>query len=136
MTTASKSKTDTAVSGTPTPLPEGFQSPFTRVQQEGRADSLQACIATLTGHSLAHVEAEATALGFPPGRTFLSEALAASLCMTIGGLVATKYKEFRSWAHLPDVTIVFCDWSDEFECGRHVVCHTVLRHQSAKPSVT
>lgn len=124
---ATKSKTPATppTEAGPAPLPQGFQPPFARVEQAGRADSLQACIATLTGHTVAHVEAEAVAMGFPPNRTFLSEGLVASLCMSLGGLVATRYKEFKSWQHLPAVAIVFGRWDDEFECGMHVVCHTV-----------
>ena len=46
---------------------------------------------------------EAIAIGYPAhGPAFPTEAQIAALCMKLGGLVATKYKDFKSWPHLPD----------------------------------
>ncbi|RYF55088.1 MAG: hypothetical protein EOO27_22000 [Comamonadaceae bacterium] len=130
---ATKSKTDTAVPGKPEPLPTGFVSPFKRVPMEGRVDDALACIAILTGHTLAQVTEEAIAIGYPAhGPAFPTEAQIAMLCMKLGGLVATKYKEFKTWLALPEVALVYVDWSDDMEVGRHIVCHAVRATEDRK----
>lgn len=133
--TTSKSKTDAAKSATavPEPLPSGFASPFTRVSMEGRVDDALACIAILTGHTLAQVTEEAIAIGYPAhGPAFPTEAQIAALCMKLGGLVATKYKEFKTFLALPEVTLLYVDWSDDMEIGRHIVCHAVRATEDRK----
>lgn len=108
------------------PLPAGFTSPFTRVPMSGRIDDAMACIATLTGNTLADVTKEAIAIGYPEhGPAMLSEDQIAMLCMKLGNLVATKWKEWKSWAHMPDVAIAYVDVSETAELGRHIVYHSV-----------
>lgn len=125
-TTAAKTPAAKTAPAGPQPLPEGFEAPFKRVPMEGRIDDLIACIATLTGTTLAQVTEEAIAVGYPAhGPAFLTESQIATLCMKLGGLVATKYKDFKSFAHLPDVAILYVDWNEDMDIGRHVICHTV-----------
>lgn len=121
---SSGSKDNAAVS--PGSLPNDFISPFQRVAMEGRIDDALACVAIVCGVSLAKVSAEAMAIGYPlHGPATLTESQISQLCLKLANLRATPYQSFKSWSHLPDVSIIFCDWSEDMETGRHVVCHRV-----------
>jgi hypothetical protein len=109
-----------------TGLPEGFQSPFKRVQMEERMDDSLACIATLTGRSLADVHKMAVEFGVPAfGPYFITESKIAALLINLGGLVATNYKEFSSFAELPDVSILLSSYDEQVELGCHQIFHRV-----------
>lgn len=124
MASASTQKPESAADKAQT-LPEGFVSPFTRVPMAGRIDDALACIATLTGQTLAEVTKEAIAIGYPEhGPATLDEEKIAKLCIKFN-LVATRWKEWKSWAHTACVAIVYVDWDDAMEIGRHVVYHAV-----------
>jgi hypothetical protein len=91
-----------------------------------RMDDALACVATLTGKTLEEVYEAAFSNGYPKhGPAYPSEALLAKLLMSLGGLVATKYQDFVSFAALPAVAILLIDWDDEMEVGRTVVWHHV-----------
>lgn len=106
-------------------IPEGFTSPFKRVQMEERIDDAFACIATLTGRTLAEVNKLAVQLGFPPhGPAWVDHALIAKLLHNLG-FSATAYEEVPSLAALPDVAILMVDYQPALDSGRHVVWHHV-----------
>jgi len=89
-------------------------------------DDAFACIATLTAKTLDEVNQAAAAFGYPEhGPAYPTEELLAKLLMSLGGLVATKYKDFTSIAALPAVAVLFIDWDEEMEVGRTVVWHHV-----------
>jgi hypothetical protein len=107
-------------------LPEGFVSPFKRVPQEDRFDDALACVAILTGKSLAEVRKLAEQLGLPKtGPYWVDENMFAKLLINLGGLVASKYKEVTSVDALPYVAILLVDYDENTEVGRHVVWHHV-----------
>ena len=107
-------------------LPEGFQSPFNRIPMEDRNSDSLACVATLTGRSLSDVQKLAVQLGLPAyGPYFVDGAMIAKMLMNLSGLVATNYKEFTSYAALPDVALLLVDYDENTELGRHVVWHHV-----------
>jgi hypothetical protein len=117
-----------------TGLPEGFVSPFKRVEMRERMDDSLACIATLTGRTLDDVTKLAIEFGLPPyGPCFVDEDMIAKLLMNLGNLVATKYKDFVSIDALPDVAILLVDYDEDTEIGRHVVWHHV-RGSKDRPS--
>ena len=107
-------------------LPEGFVSPFKRVPQEDRFDDALACVAILTGKSLADVRKLAEQLGLPKtGPYWVDNDMVAKLLMNLGSLVASNYKEFASIDALPDVAILLVDYDETTEVGRHVVWHHI-----------
>ena len=107
-------------------MPENFKMPFTRVVMRERMDDAFACIAALTGKSLEEVNRAAVTFGYPPfGPAYPTEVLMAKLLMSLGGLVATNYKEFTSVAALPEVAILFIDLDEEMDTGRTVIFHHV-----------
>jgi len=109
-----------------TGLPQGFQSPFRRVQMQERMDDSLACIATLTGKTLSEISAMAVQMGLPAhGPCYVDEDLIAKLLMAAGGLTASKYQDFSKIELLPDVAILLIDYNEETELGRHVVWHHV-----------
>jgi hypothetical protein len=109
-----------------TGLPQGFQSPFKRVQMAATMDDSMACISTLTGRNLEEVMKMAAEMGLPQhGPYYVSEDMIAKLLMKAGGLVGSKYKEFDEFDLLPDVAILLVDYDEETEIGRHVVWHHV-----------
>lgn len=103
-------------------LPEGVESPLKRVQMEERGDDVIACISTLTGRPLADVHKLAVQFGVPAvGPYFISESKIAALLINLAGLVATKYKEFSSYAELGNASILLVDYDENTEMGRHVI---------------
>lgn len=118
---------------TNTGLPEGFKSPFKRVQMEERMDDSIACIATLTGRKLEDVHTLAVQFGVPAfGPYFITETKIAALLINLGGLVASSYKDFTSFVELPEVAILLVDYDELTELGRHVIYHRVKGAGGAK----
>jgi hypothetical protein len=115
-------------------LPQGFESPFKRVQMEERMDDSMACIATLAGRSLEEVKKLAFDMGLPKnGPCYVTEDMIAKLLMKAGNLVASKYKDADKFDALPDVAILLVDYDETTEIGRHVVWHHV-RATKEQPS--
>ena len=107
-------------------LPAGFTPPFKLIPQLDRSDDLLACVAILTGKSLADVRKQAEQFGLPKtGPYWVDIDMTAKLLMNLGNLVATKYKEFTSFAALPDVAILLIDYDEDTEIGRHVIWHHI-----------
>lgn len=110
-------------------LPAGFVSPFKRVAMEERIDDSLACVATLTGQSLADIKKLAVQLGFPKhGPAWVGPDLIVKL-LNQYDLVASDYKDVASIDALPDVAILLVDYDPKTEIGRHVVWH----HLRGKP---
>lgn len=107
-------------------LPPGFTPPFTLIVQQDRFDDLLACVAILTGKSMADVRKQAEQFGLPKtGPYWVDNVMTAKLLMNLGSLVGTSYKEFTSFAALPDVAILLIDYDKDTEIGRHVVWHHI-----------
>lgn len=107
-------------------LPAGFIPPFKLIPQQDRFDDLLACVAMLSGKSLADVRKQAEHFGLPKtGPYWVGIDMTAKLLMNLGGLVATGYKEFTSFAALPDVAILLIDYDEATEIGRHVIWHHI-----------
>ena len=65
-------------------------------------------------------------LGYPKhGPAIASETLIAKLIMELGQMVPSKYLDFHTWEALPDVTIVYVDYDQDMEIGRHILRHHV-----------
>jgi len=107
-------------------LPAGFTSPFKLVAQIDRFDDLLACVAILTGKPMADVRKLAEQFGLPKtGPYWVDHVMTAKLLMNLGNLVATSYKEFTSFAALPDVAILLVDYSETTEIGRNLIWHHI-----------
>jgi hypothetical protein len=116
-------------------LPQGYQSPFKRVQMRERMDDSLACVATLTGRTLEDITKMAIEFGLPAyGPCFVGEEMIAKLLMSAGGLLATKYKEFVNIDALPDVAILLIDYDEDTEIGRHVIWHHVRGTKDGPPA--
>ena len=103
-----------------------FTSPFGRIQQTERLDDTFACIAMVVRKPLTEVAEAAYRLGYPKhGPAIASETLIAKLLMELGQLVASKYLDFHTWEALPDVAIVYVDYDQDMEIGRHILWHHV-----------
>lgn len=111
-------------------LPEGFQSPFKAIiPQQTRHDDILACIGTLTGTSLEDVWKLAISQNWLPavGQYWVSEQVIASLLQRLGGLRASTWKDFTSFAALPNVALLWVDphKSDPENHGRTIIFHHV-----------
>ncbi|TWO69104.1 hypothetical protein FN976_20425 [Caenimonas sedimenti] len=110
-------------------LPEGFTVPFAVVHQLSRHDCILAAIGTLTGKTLDEVWAAAYKLGVPKiGQYYINEQHAAALLMQLGGLVASRWKDFDSFDALPDVALIWVDADpkdSEGITGRTIIFHHV-----------
>lgn len=97
---------------------------FQRVQQSNDFDDAFACIATLTGKTLAEVRQVAIdKLKHPKyGPYWITEDLIKKL-FAYFGLIATPYKEFKGTISelAPDVALLMIEYNVETEIGRHVV---------------
>lgn len=103
-----------------------FTSPFGRIQQTERLDDTFACTAMVVRKPLTEVAEAAYRLGYPKhGPAIASETLIAKLLMELGQLVASKYLDFHTWEALPDVAIVYVDYDQDMEIGRHILWHHV-----------
>ena len=107
-------------------LIKDFTSPFRRIQQTERMDDAFSCIAMVVHKPLAEVAEAAYRLGSPKhGPAIATDTLIAKLLMELGQLVASKYLDFHSWEALPDVAIVYVDYDETMEIGRHILWHHV-----------
>lgn len=115
-------------------IPDGFQSPFKRVQMEERNDDALACVATLAGSTLVEITKLAVQLGYPPhGPAYVHSALLTRILSNVG-LSGGEYQEFTSLAAMPDVAILAVDYQGEAsDLSRHVVWHHV-RGTSDQPA--
>ena len=103
-----------------------FTSPFRRIQQTEPLDDTFACIAMVVRKPLTEVAEAAYRLDYPKhGPALASETLIAKLLMELGQLVASKYLDFHTWEALPDVAIVYVDYDETMEIGRHILWHHV-----------
>ena len=103
-----------------------FTSPFGRIQQTERLDDTFACTAMVVRKPLTEVAEAAYRLGYSKhGPAIASETLIAKLLMELGQLVASKYLDFHTWEALPDVAIVYVDYDQDMEIGRHILWHHV-----------
>jgi hypothetical protein len=106
-------------------MPEGFTSPFKRVPMEERNDDALACIATLSGRTLADVTKVAVSLGYPErGPAWVDNQLITRVLNALG-LIGGEYQEAPSIDALPYVAILMVDYDPKTEIGRHVVWHHV-----------
>jgi hypothetical protein len=107
-------------------IPDGFVSPFKRVQQQERMDDAFACIATITGRTLEEVTKFAVQLGYPAhGPAYVSNSLITKVLYNLG-FNGGEYEEMASIDALPDVAILAVDYQgDDTELSRHVVWHHV-----------
>lgn len=127
MAAISPATTNTAQSITPV---------FKRVQQQegGTHDCAFACIATITGKSLAEViQVAIDKFDHPPhGPYWITEELIGKLFAHFG-FVSTVYKEVaKGIVDLPDVAIVLIFYNAETELGRHAV---FVRDQSNQKQI-
>ena len=103
-------------------------TPFIRVQQRDRHEDIPACLAILTGKSIDEVFKSMESGGLPktgPYYGYITETIISGVLIK-SNLVATVWKESKSWQDVPDVAIAMIDFShDEYEIGRCVVFHRV-----------
>jgi hypothetical protein len=106
-------------------MPDGFVSPFKRVQMEERNDDALACIATLTNKTLAEVTKLAVQLGYPPqGPAFVDNVLITKVLHNLG-LTGGEYQDFTSLAAMPDVAILAVDFQSTTDVSRHLLWHHI-----------
>lgn len=107
-------------------IPDGFVSPFARVEQRERNDDALACIATITGKTLDDVTQMAIQKGYPKhGPAFVTNSLITKVLHELG-FTAGEYVEVPSIAALPLVAILSVDYQGvDTDIGRHVVWHHV-----------
>ncbi|MBS1196521.1 MAG: hypothetical protein H6R18_306 [Proteobacteria bacterium] len=103
--------------------PQDFQPAFKRVQQENDHDCALACIAMITGKTLAEVKQVAFDKNYlKHGPYWISEE---AICKLLAhfGWVATLWKESTGLASIPDLAIGMVEYDPELEIGRHVLFH-------------
>ena len=112
---------------------QSIQPVFKRVQQEGTHDCAFACIAMITGKSLAEVIQVAIDKGHPKhGPFWITDEFIAKIFAHYG-FVSTYYKEVtKGVVDLPDVAVCMVDYNAETECGRHIV---FVRDQSNQKAI-
>ena len=102
-----------------------FQPAFKRIAQQDRHDDTFAVVAMLTGKTLDSILRQAEGLGLPktgPYFLWIDGDLIAKL-LAAHGLVATVWKESKSFTDLPDVAIAMVDYDADWEVGRCVLFH-------------
>lgn len=106
-------------------LPDGFTSPFARIDMRERNDDALACIATLSGRTLDEIIKLTVNLGYPPhGPEWVENALITRLLNAVG-LSGGEYQEASSIDALPYVAILMVDYNPKTDIGRYVVWHHV-----------
>jgi hypothetical protein len=91
-------------------IPDGFVSPFKRVQMQERNDDALACIATITGRTLEEVTKLAIQLGYAPHEpAFVANTLMTKVLYNLG-FSGGEYQEVPSLVALPDVCILAIDY--------------------------
>jgi len=104
--------------------PPGFTPSFKRVPQSTDFDCAFACIATITGKTIAEVRQIAIEKFKHPthGPYWITQELINWLLADFGW-GSTLYKEVSTIAELPDVAMLMVDYNATTEIGRHVVFH-------------
>lgn len=106
-------------------IPPGYVSPFKHVLMEERIDDGLACVAIVTGQSLATIKEQAYKFGLPKfGPAWVYNDLIAKLLFQ-WGLVGSEDKEVSDLAAMPAAAILTVDYNPEVEFGRYVVWHHV-----------
>ncbi|THT98708.1 hypothetical protein E9531_13560 [Lampropedia puyangensis] len=104
--------------------PVTFSAAYKRIAQSERCDDVLACIAMIAGKTLQEVTAVAHSLGFAKhGPANMSESLIAKVAMLSAQLVTSNYKDFDTFEALPPLALLYVDYTDEMEIGRHVLWH-------------
>ena len=117
-----------------------FKPFFQRISQgEDRHADVLACCAMLCNKSLAEIFKQAETLGLPKvgpywlyaDGDFIARLLAAH------GLVATVWKEAKSYNDLPEVSLALVSYDESYEVGRAVIYHrnTSADGKTAQPYV-
>jgi hypothetical protein len=115
-------------------LPNGFVSPFKRVQQTCRTECAFACCAMVCGKTLEEVQKMAVTLGYPKhGPAWIENDLIAKIIFNLSELKASQFSDFISIAALPDVCFLMVDYVESIDSGRYVHfqhCRASDRHPS------
>ncbi len=114
-------------SATASPLPDGFVSPFTRVEMapNARIDDGLCCVAMLVNQPLDKIKKLAYQLGLAEhGPAWVYPDLLRKLLHQFD-LVASDDKEVPSVDALPDVALITAQYSPETQFGRWVLWHHV-----------
>ena len=122
MATTPIASTGTTTSNVPPTL-----TPFVRVQQRDRHEDIPACLAILTGKSIDEVFKSMESSGLPktgPYYGYITETIISGVLIK-SNLVATVWKESKSWQDVPDVAIAMVDYDPNFETGRCILFHRV-----------
>ena len=106
-------------------IPPDYVAPWKHVTMEERMDDSLACVAMLTGRSLAEIKEQAYKFGRPKfGPAWVYNQMVAKLLYQYG-LIASDDKEVDDIASLPDVAILMLDFNKEMDFGRYVLWHQV-----------
>lgn len=108
-------------------LPTGFVPPLARVAQQESNDDLLACAAVLCGKTMQDVKKMAVTLGMRANGPFnmTDEVLFRKIMFNLSNLAVSEYKDFTTFAALPDVCVLCCDFSKFDESYRHLIFHHV-----------
>jgi hypothetical protein len=106
-------------------IPTGYVSPFKRVPMNGTHDDLLACAATLCNKSMEDVKKMAVTLGLRANGPFtMDETLFRKIMFNLSPYAVSDYKDFKSVAALPALSVLCFDYAEDETC-RHVVFHRV-----------
>lgn len=118
-----------------------FKPFFQRISQgEDRHADVLACCAMLCNKSLADIFKQAEALGLPkvgPYYGYVVDGDFVARLLAAHGLVATVWKEAKSYTELPEVALALVSYDSEWEVGRAVIYHrnTSADGKTAQPYV-
>lgn len=125
--TAPAAKTSTPASAkTAFAFPEGFVSPFTRVEMQPgvRIDDGVCCVAMLTQKPLEEITREAYKLGVPEhGPAWVYSSILIKLLAQFG--LNGVEKEINTIDALPDVALITANYNPDTQYGRWVLWHHV-----------
>lgn len=108
-------------------LPDGFVSPFTRVEMEPnvRIDDGLCCVAMLTNQPLEKIKKLAIELGLAEhGPAWVYSGLLRKLLLQFN-LIAGEDKDAGVIAALPDIAMVMANYNPDTQFGRWVLWHHV-----------
>ena len=119
--------------------PSNFQPAFKRLAQQGRHDDTFAVIAMLTNKTIEAIFRQAEGLGLPkigPFHAWIDGDMIAKL-LAANGLVATVWKEAKSYNELSEFSLALVSYDESYEVGRAVVYHrnTSADGKTAQPYV-
>jgi len=116
-----------------------FEPAFRRVAQAGRHDDAFACIATLTGHTLAEVFTAAEDLGLPRigPYCYWIDGLLLGRILARFGWEAAPYQPCQGFDDLPGLALAMVDCHHDYDLGRNVVFHRPAGtgHQRTTPYI-